>query len=173
MDLSIKELKRHAGKTFPFAGEAELLPREGQEAALVLRARVGFRGEAVYRAEKVHLALKLRAEVERACSRCLDRFTETIEKEERITLREEREVGLADEDFAYPDEAEQISLIPYLRSLVFGSLGPKPLCRPDCAGLCPSCGANLNREEHRPLCPELTFREEKVDPRLAQLSKWL
>jgi len=24
------------------------------------------------------------------------------------------------------------------------SMPGKPLCRPDCAGLCPNCGANLN-----------------------------
>lgn len=175
MNLSIKQLKRAPGKALPFAGEAELLPGEGQGAALALKAHVAFQGEAVYRAEKVYLALTIRAEVERACSRCLDRFTETIVKEERITLREEREVGLTDDDFTYPDEVEEVSLLPYLQSLVLGSLDPKPLCRPDCAGLCASCGANLNREEHRPLCPALRHQEARarVDPRLARLSDLL
>ena len=90
-------------------------------------------------------------------------------------LREEREVGLADDDFTYPDEAEEVSLLPYLQSLVFGSLTPKPLCRTDCRGLCASCGANLNREGHRPLCPELLGEEVEgeIDPDLARLSELL
>lgn len=175
MDLSIKQLKRALGRPFPFAGEVELVPNEHEQGLLVLKARVAFGGEAVYRGERVYLALKIRAEVERACSRCLDRFTETVEREERITLREEREVGLADDDFTYPDEAEEVSLLPYLQSLVFGSLTPKPLCRTDCRGLCASCGANLNREGHRPLCPELLGEEVEgeIDPDLARLSELL
>jgi uncharacterized protein len=36
-----------------------------------------------------------------------------------------------------------------LSSIVF-SLDPHPLCRPDCRGLCPVCGVNLNEHpEHR------------------------
>jgi uncharacterized protein len=42
----------------------------------------------------------------------------------------------------------------------------KPLCRPDCAGLCPECGANLNLTrcgcEHR-----------WIDPRMAALQELL
>jgi uncharacterized protein len=175
MNLSIKQLKRAPEKAFPFAGETELAPNEHEGAVMALETHVAFRGEAVYRAERVYLTLKIKAEVERECSRCLDRFAEAIERDERITLREEQEVGLADDDFTYPDEAEEVSLLPYLQSLVFDSLDPKPLCRPDCRGLCSSCGVNLNREKHRPACPALQRQEarRKVDPRLARLSELL
>jgi uncharacterized protein len=37
----------------------------------------------------------------------------------------------------------------------------KPLCRPDCKGLCPQCGLNLN-DEACSCAPD-------VDPRLASL----
>jgi uncharacterized protein len=36
------------------------------------------------------------------------------------------------------------------------------LCRPDCAGLCPTCGKDLNLEPH-------DHAEEAVDPRWAAL----
>ena len=46
-----------------------------------------------------------------------------------------------------------IDLEPVLRDAVVLELPFQPLCRPDCAGLCPQCGANLNDDpghEHRP-----------------------
>lgn len=41
-------------------------------------------------------------------------------------------------DTLYPGEA--------FRELIMAELPPLPLCRPDCRGLCPRCGANLNTE---------------------------
>ena len=38
------------------------------------------------------------------------------------------------------------------------------LCRPDCAGLCPVCGKDLNVEPH-------THEEEQRDPRWAALEQ--
>jgi predicted amidophosphoribosyltransferase len=40
----------------------------------------------------------------------------------------------------------------------------------DCRGLCPQCGADLNREGHRPGCEAVA---RKVDPRLAKLKELL
>lgn len=40
------------------------------------------------------------------------------------------------------------------------ALPPSPLCRPDCKGLCPGCGANLNRGP-------CTCRDAGTDPRMA------
>ena len=42
------------------------------------------------------------------------------------------------------------------------ALPDKILCRPDCAGLCPVCGKNLNDEPH-------THHEERTDSRWAAL----
>ena len=41
-------------------------------------------------------------------------------------------------------EGDLIDLEPVLRDAVVLELPFQPLCRPDCAGLCPECGANLN-----------------------------
>jgi len=38
----------------------------------------------------------------------------------------------------------------------------KPVCRPDCAGLCQTCGGNRNRIK-------CACRRDEVDPRLAPL----
>ena len=49
----------------------------------------------------------------------------------------------ADEDF-YPITDDTIDLGPLVRDAIVLELPMAPLCRDDCAGLCPQCGANRN-----------------------------
>ncbi len=41
---------------------------------------------------------------------------------------------------------DQIDLVPVVREYVLLDLPDGPLCRPDCAGICPICGADRNIE---------------------------
>ncbi len=49
-------------------------------------------------------------------------------------------------DEAFPIVHDQIDLAPMVRELATLELPLAPLCRPDCAGLCPTCGANRNEQ---------------------------
>ncbi|MFQ5473413.1 MAG: DUF177 domain-containing protein [Dehalococcoidia bacterium] len=42
------------------------------------------------------------------------------------------------------DEGYRLDLSEGLRQYILTSGPSKPLCRSDCAGLCPECGADLN-----------------------------
>jgi uncharacterized protein len=53
-----------------------------------------------------------------------------------------------------------------MRDEFYLALPMKPLCKDDCKGLCPLCGANWNRDT-------CTCKAEWVDPRLAVLKKLL
>jgi uncharacterized protein len=55
-----------------------------------------------------------------------------------------------------------LELSDWARDAIALALPDKILCRPDCAGLCPECGKNLNDEPH-------VHEEEHVDPRWAAL----
>jgi uncharacterized protein len=44
----------------------------------------------------------------------------------------------------YPLADEILDLLPLARDAVLLHLPQAPLCRSDCAGLCPTCGADLN-----------------------------
>jgi len=57
---------------------------------------------------------------------------------------------------------DSIDLEPLVREAVILELPLVPLCRPDCAGLCPTCGADLNQGA----CGCVTT---SVDPRWAAL----
>ncbi|MPZ85152.1 MAG: DUF177 domain-containing protein [Actinophytocola sp.] len=105
--------------------------------------------------------------VEGECSRCLD-----------LISGEEIEVPFT-ELFAYPDSATEqttdedevarlvddlVDLGPVVRDAAVLALPSVPLCTPDCAGLCPECGAKW-----ADLGPD--HRHETIDPRWAALTE--
>jgi len=65
-----------------------------------------------------------------------------------------------DEDF-YPIVDDDIDLGPLVRDAVVLELPMAPLCREDCAGLCPQCGADRNEGDCGCVAPR--------DPRWANL----
>lgn len=52
-----------------------------------------------------------------------------------------------DPELCYPLTGEQLDLEPMARDAVLLELPLVPLCRPNCQGLCPYCGADRNVEE--------------------------
>jgi uncharacterized protein len=73
------------------------------------------------------------------CRRCLGPVTGSVE-----VLVEEVFVREPEEGEAYPIEGDHIDLEPLARESIVLALPLAPLCRPDCRGLCPTCGADLN-----------------------------
>lgn len=69
--------------------------------------------------------------------------------------------GDPDDDEAYPIVDDDLDLGPMAREAVLLELPLAPLCRPDCRGLCPYCGADRNVEGCDCVAP--------VDPRWANL----
>lgn len=94
------------------------------------------------------------------CSRCL----EPIEEESSFDIQELYFYPghEAEEDAYRVSDEEEIDLEPVLREAVVLNLPFTPLCRRDCAGLCPDCGVNLNRHPDHD-------HGERIDPRWAAL----
>ncbi len=61
-------------------------------------------------------------------------------------------------------EGERLDLSAWARDAIALALPEQIVCRPDCAGLCPVCGKDLNDEPHG-------HAEELVDPRWAALNQ--
>jgi DUF177 domain-containing protein len=59
---------------------------------------------------------------------------------------------------------DQLDLSAWARDALVLELPDKILCRPDCAGLCPVCGRDLNSDPH-------VHDEQQLDPRWAALSE--
>ena len=93
------------------------------------------------------------------CSRCLARYRHVLREPFRLILEPagdrlpadpEAAEALARDGVCLGDEIEagwfrgdQIDLGAFFREVVSLALPVKPLCNEDCAGLCPSCGAEL------------------------------
>jgi len=113
----------------------------------------------------------LHTQVELDCSRCLTPFTcpLTLNVEEEYFPTTSVVTGaplpLPDEPGCFTiDENHILDLTEATRQYALLAIPMKPLCREECAGLCPRCGHNLNLGSCA--CPS-----EEIDPRWAVLTK--
>jgi uncharacterized protein len=104
----------------------------------------------------VHLHAKLAG----PCMRCLG-FAE-IEVDTRAREFHDPAAPPADGLRSEYVVEDQLQVGAWLRDAIALALPEQILCRPDCAGLCPTCGKDLNVEPHEHV-------EETVDPRWAAL----
>src|SRR3954454_3798912 len=105
------------------------------------------------------LRLRFDARLHGPCMRCL----EPAEPESHVDAREVSQPGGGDElTSPYVSEAGELDLHDWARDALSLAVPDQILCRPDCAGLCPICGENLN--EH----PDHAH-EREPDPRWAKL----
>jgi len=93
------------------------------------------------------------ATVTLACARCLDPVDIPIasdvteEFEPSVDVMTGRPLPDPENDLAFViDEQHILDLGEAIRQNLIAALPIQPLCRPDCAGLCPVCGANRNTE---------------------------
>jgi uncharacterized protein len=112
----------------------------------------------------------LNTEMELACSRCLGKFKQPV----RIKFNEEFFPTL-DIDSGAPlpppeeassftiDELHILDITEAVRQYFLLATPMKPLCKKECAGLCPTCGKNLNLGKCA--CPP-----DNIDPRWAKLA---
>jgi uncharacterized protein len=91
------------------------------------------------------------------CRRC----AVAVGGELTIPVHERFSEGPATEDEMYPIVDDTIDLGPLVRDAIVLELPMAPLCRDDCAGLCPQCGADRNEGACQCVAPK--------DPRWANL----
>jgi uncharacterized protein len=97
---------------------------------------------------------KLATTLEMSCARCLEPITEDVRREFDLLYRpqgadagrDEISVTDAEAEISYY-EGEGISLDDVVREQVLLAAPLKAICREDCKGLCPHCGANLNEQQ--------------------------
>jgi uncharacterized protein len=117
------------------------------------------------KAESVVEGILITGEVEATaavrCARCLKEFSSALSVELCELFVAPGHEATAGED-PYRVKGTEIGLEPMLRDAVTLSLPLRPLCRPDCKGLCARCGTDLNQGP----CGCV---EEESDPRWADL----
>jgi uncharacterized protein len=119
----------------------------------------------VTRVEGGHaLSARLTWSGELLCSRCLAPYPFANAEEFSLMLYPRRpvaesEISLEPEDFdAYFYDDPVVPVAPIAEERIQMAIPMKPLCREECPGLCPRCGADLN-------VSECNCVVEEIDPR--------
>ena len=151
MRLPVGDLEETLARvTVPLSLELEPVTHGGDEVHFPGR----FTGEAmaINTGEAIMVDLNLAGEAELHCGRCLKAFrlplrVRATEEFRRGTPPPGTEPGELQEDdgetFAYYD-GDSIELADTIRQDVILELPLRPLCSPDCKGLCVHCGHDLN-----------------------------
>ena len=170
MKISVAPLlKQPYGATETYdLSEAPITPRSEHAALLEIGVRA-LEGDARFTHTNPGVFVQggVRADVELECGRCLDRFVAAVpaglEEQYYATIDVVTGSALPEAPSDAPTIGHDfvIDVTPLIREHVLLELPLKPLCRDDCAGICPTCGVDQNVRPHR--------HEEAEDERWSQL----
>lgn len=146
-------------ESLPFEYEMDLSDLEFSGCSS-LKKPVKIKGAAKNRAGVVFIELTAEYTISAPCDCC----AADIERKESLPLTyvvvQETE-GEDTEDFVVAED-QKVDLDPLVRDDIVIRYPSKLLCSPDCKGLCPNCGKNLNEGD-------CDCAKEQTDPRLDAL----
>ncbi|HEX7182804.1 MAG TPA: DUF177 domain-containing protein [Thermoanaerobaculia bacterium] len=141
-----------------------------EQPELIALSPVWWKGQVVYAEPGYFLRARLSYEQTLSCNRCLKPIVEHVEPEVELMILTERHPGGAGEHElkerelgVYYLEGEVLETDPILIEQLQLNVSMKPLCRPDCQGLCPVCGTDRNTAS-------CSCEERTADPRWAALA---
>ncbi len=140
------------GKEFAFDLSPEELPRLSAEVKpLRVTCRVFVQGMQ----ERMRLKSEYNAQLQKPCDQCLKQTSLSLQGEFNLTLLPsymdnappggDGEISPEMADIDYYD-GNKINLAPYIEDQLILELPLRTLCNPDCKGLCPLCGQDLNEK---------------------------
>lgn len=167
MKLDLSELIKSTGAVIPFHFEEEI---EVEGVELLSPVIADFKFSNTNRS--IIIEGELDTNVSAECVRCLEHFILPIHfafqeayTREDLMLDAKGNLITDDEDIRSVFEGHILDITEFLRQNIILALPPAPLCSPDCKGLCPKCGKNLNEGECQ-------CSQQKVDPRWKKLLEY-
>ena len=151
MQVNVAQLlKESTGAARSYAIDDAICSDDGQE------CRVQGKASLTRAARGILLKGSFTCHSRLTCGRCLDSFAHSsvFNVEEMfypsIDILSGLPVALPDEDASSSftiDEHHILDMSEMIRQYDLLAMPMKPLCRVDCGGLCPECGANLNQNK--------------------------
>jgi uncharacterized protein len=161
--LNLRTIKLRSGEQFMDEREVQLEPLElGGQRYLPVPEKVPAELSISRATTGTVFELRFRTRLHGPCYRCLADAALALP----ISAREYEATnpGSADELRTPYLVDDKLDLSAWARDALALALPDKILCRPDCAGLCPICGKDLNRQPH-------THDDEELDSRWAALAE--
>ncbi len=153
MELNVaKELKLAGLVSKAHLSEA-LPPMELSQRRIVLTEPVEMDVAYSFDGEGMRLEGEIRSVVRMNCTKCDSEFVRSfsVPFSERFLRTSESE---AEELECYPYSGEVLKLDKMVQDLLVLNAPEYGLCKPDCKGLCPVCGTNLNNTQCSCTLPE-------------------
>ena len=161
--LDLRSLRVRSGEQFRDEQSIELEPFElGGQRYLPVPQNVPAELTITRASTGTVFQLRFHARLHGPCFRCLEDAVLDVD----VDAREYQAESPGDDEelqTAYVQD-DKLDLSTWARDAIALELPDKILCRPDCAGLCPVCGRDLNAEPH-------VHEEEEGDPRWAALQQ--
>ena len=168
MVLSLDELRREERELDLSLSLSDLQNDDGSPLA---PTPLTVRGSAGPGPAGVELSARVEGRLSLSCGRCLEPGPWPLSVRVELILVDASEFG-GEEARVGPEDATifhaeggKADLRAILREQIHLNLPLKHVCRPDCLGLCPSCGGNRNSIE-------CGCRSAEIDPRLAPLARF-
>ena len=162
--INVAEIKKRlvGSKTFAY----ELTPDELDitDTDLKVTAPIRLEGVVENAGDVILLKADVKTEIERTCGRCLKVFTEPLAAQVVEKFYPAGAENIENDAFIY--ESDLLDITEPVRESLLLAVPLQALCREDCRGLCPVCGADRNEGDCG--CDTTT-----VDPRLAALKQFI
>ncbi len=95
----------------------------------------------VYDGESFHVQASVHTVLCSVCAFCAQDFLEPF----AFSFQEDFKKDAGPEDDCYPMGSEELDITQAMLDNLFLNLPLQSLCKPDCKGLCPVCGCDLNK----------------------------
>lgn len=87
----------------------------------------------------------LHGQVRSTCRRCLTEFVTPVSESIEVVFSTDPDLQEDPSVYALSEPLTHVDVRPAVREELVLAVDAYPLCREDCRGLCPRCGADLNR----------------------------
>lgn len=165
MRLPLARVKQSEGNTLDFKFEENIDHIKVKQEDVHFTEPVKVKGKVENIGDRIlEVRGLIKTSVEDSCYRCL---TKT-----RVNLNMSFCFKFSDTPIESDEEeiilfsGDEIELAPYILDEILLNWPGQILCRPDCKGICPHCGANLNETA-------CNCKDKDIDPRLMALKQLL
>ena len=162
--INVAEIRRHLTGKKPLQFDAEPAELDIAKTELPVAGKIRIVGIRIREMQILLLQARVSARVNRMCSRCLKEFTADSSAEVVEKYYPSGSPGVENDAYVY--EADIVDITEPLRESLLLAEPLRVLCKEDCLGICPVCGADRN--VHPCSCDTVT-----VDPRLAALKQFI
>ena len=141
MRIEVSGLLRETGQSMSVSDQVNLVPVIFQGEDICFSGPVEVEGAVINAGAYLELSARVRGRASLHCGRCSEVYEEPFSHD--VELRFARQADLDQDILGF--SGEWIDLDPYITTEIVTRLPIRRLCRPECKGLCPECGLNLNQ----------------------------